>query len=150
MKYAVKIKKDSYILQFLAFSFSALWILEKNILLQILIIKKKKYYIKDIIKGKNTLIKIDNSIEDFDINEDEYVIFKEINGLPQFSNGKKRKIKNCDINSFEIEEDSSNYNDYKDGGIVEEVKENILIHNKSFKEILNLPDICEENNPKIK
>ena len=112
--------------------------------------EKKKYYIKDIIKGKNTLILIDNSIEDFDINEDEYVIFKEINGLSQLSNGKKRKIKNCELNSFEIEEDSSNYNDYIDGGIVEEVKENILIHNKSFKEMLNLPDICEENNPKIK
>ena len=35
------------------------------------------------------------------------------------------------------------YNNYIDGGIVEEVKENILIHNKSFKGIINLPDICE-------
>lgn len=111
--------------------------------------EKKKYFIKDIIKGKKTVIIVDNSLENFNINEDEFVIFKEINGLTQFSNEKKR-IKNCEKNSFEIEEDSTNYNDYIDGGIVEEVKENIYIHNKTFKEILELPEICEENNPKNK
>ena len=42
------------------------------------------------------------------------------------------------------------YNNYIDGGIIEEVKENILIQNKSFKEILNLPDIFQEKNNKIK
>lgn len=33
--------------------------------------KEKIYYIKDIIKWRNTIIKIDNELEDFMLNDNE-------------------------------------------------------------------------------
>ena len=110
----------------------------------------KKYFIKDITKGKITTIAIDNEFEDFALNEDDYVIFKEIKGINQLLDGKKRKVKNCEDNKFEIEEDSSNYEDYIRGGIVEEVVENIIINNKQFEEMINCPEQCESINQKNK
>lgn len=107
----------------------------------------KKYFIKDIIKGKNTIIKIDNEFDNLELNEDEFVIFKEIKGMTQLLDGKKRKIKKCENDKFEIDDDSSNYEDYIRGGLVEEVVEEIVINNKPFEEMINLPNICENINP---
>ena len=103
----------------------------------------KKYFIKDIIKGKNTKIIIDESLNSFELNDNDYILFKEIDGCTELLNGSKRKIKNCEENSFEIDEDSTNYEDYMGGGIIEEVRENIFIYNKPIKDMINLPDICE-------
>jgi ubiquitin-activating enzyme E1 len=110
----------------------------------------RKYFIKDIEKGKNTIITIDNEFEDFALNEDDFVIFKEIKGISQLLDGKKRKVKNCEDNKFEIEEDSSNYEDYIQGGVVEEIVENIIINNKSIEEMLNFPEQCESINQRNK
>ena len=103
----------------------------------------RKYFIKDIIRGKNTIITIDNEFDNFDLNEDEYVIFKQIKGMKQLMDGKKRKIKNCQDDKFEIDEDSSNYEDYIQGGIVEEIVESIKINNQLFENLLHLPEQCE-------
>ena len=103
----------------------------------------KKYFIKDIQKGKNTIITIDNEFDNFDMFEDDYVLLKEIQGISQLSDGKKRKIKNCSDEKFEIDEDSSNYEDYIRGGIAEQVLENKVINYKPFEEMLNLPNQCE-------
>ena len=108
----------------------------------------KKYYIKEIVKGKNTTILIDNTIENFELYENEYIEFKEINGMPELLNGIKRKIQNSQNDSFQIDEDSSNYKDYIGGGFVQEVKEKIFFHNKTIKEMINYPDICELTNSK--
>ena len=110
----------------------------------------RKYFIKDITKGKNTIITIDNEFDDFALNENDLVIFKEIKGINQLLDGKKRKVKNCESNKFEIEEDSSNYEDYIQGGVVEEIVENIIINNKLFEEMLNFPEQCESVNQKNK
>jgi ubiquitin-activating enzyme E1 len=110
----------------------------------------RKYFIKNIKKGKNTIIIIDNEFDDFALNEDDYVIFKEIKGINQLLDGKKRKVKNCEDNKFEIEEDSSNYEDYIRGGVVEEIVENIIIKNKQIEEMLNFPEQCENVNQKNK
>ena len=99
----------------------------------------RKYYIKDIKKGKSILIIIDNEFDNFQLNEDDFIIFKDIKGISQLLDGKKRKIKNCEDNKFEIDEDSSNYEDYIRGGVVEEITEKITINDKKFEEILELP-----------
>ena len=103
----------------------------------------RKYFIKDIKKGKNTIITIDNEFDNFDLNEDEYVILKKIMGMSQLMDGKKRKILNCKEDRFEIDEDSTNYEDYMQGGIVEEILENTTINNKQFEEMLKFPQQCE-------
>ena len=105
----------------------------------------KKYFIKDIIKGKKTVITIDNELENFELYEDEYIKFKDIKGMKQLLDGNKRKILNSKIDKFEIDEDSSNYDEYIEGGIVEEVRENIYIKNKRFEEMINFPMLCEKN-----
>ncbi len=108
----------------------------------------RKYFIKDITKGESTIITIDNEFDDFDLNEDEYIIIKDIKGMKQLLDGKKRKIKNPEEDKFEIDEDSTNYEDYIRGGVVEEIVENINIKNKKLEEMLNFPEQCEYVNQK--
>ena len=103
----------------------------------------KKYFIQDIIKGKTTTIIIDNEFDDFDLNESQEIIFKDIKGISQLLDGKKRIIKESWLDKFEIDEDSSNYEDYIRGGEVEEIVENEIINYKRFKEMLYLPNQCE-------
>ena len=103
----------------------------------------RKYFIKDITKGQNTIITIDNEFDNFDLNENDYIMLKEIKGMSQLLDGKKRKIKNCRQDKFEIEEDSTNYEDYIRGGLVEEIVENEIVNYKRFEEMLNLPNQCE-------
>ena len=52
------------------------------------------------------------------MNEDDFIIFKEINRMKQLLNGTKKQIKNLNNNVFEIEEDSKNYEDYIQGDLV--------------------------------
>ena len=105
----------------------------------------ERYYIKNICKGKITKIIIDNSNkENFILNPNDYVIFKDIKGFSQLINGVKRKIISVSNNSLEIDENSINYDDYIEGGVVEEVKEQIIIHNKTIKCLIDEPFKCEE------
>lgn len=67
--------------------------------------------------------------------------------MKQLLDGQKRKILNIEENKFQIEEDSSNYEDYIQGGIVEEIVNDILIHNKDFENMLYLPNQGENINP---
>jgi len=107
----------------------------------------KKYFIKDITKGKNTKITIDNQFDTLELNEEDEVISKDIKGMKQLLDGKKRKITKIESNIFEIEDDSTNYDDYIQGGVVEEVVEDIHIQNNKFDEMLYLPTEGEEINP---
>lgn len=106
----------------------------------------ERYYIKNIIKGKKTKIILDDSQkENFKLNMNDYVILKEIKGILQLLRNPKKKIISSDNKSFEIEEDSSLYDDYIEGGMVEEIKEPELVHNKPIKQMINDPTKCEEN-----
>ena len=107
----------------------------------------KKYFIKDITKGKNTKITIDNQFDTLELNEGDEVILKDIKGMKQLLDGKKRKITKIESNIFEIEDDSTNYDDYIQGGVVEEVVEDIYIQNNKFDEMLYLPTEGEDINP---
>ena len=106
----------------------------------------ERYYIKNIIKGKKTKIILDDSQKDnFKLNINDCVILKEIKGISQLSINSKKKIINNDNISFEIDEDSSSYDDYIEGGIVEEIKEPELVYNKPIKNMVKEPIKCEEN-----
>lgn len=105
--------------------------------------EKKKFFIKNINVGEKTKIFIDNSLESFSLSMDSYIIFKDIKGIPQLMDGKKRKISLRKNNYFEIEENSSNYGKYLGDGIVEEFKEPIFISFKSLKEMLYKPKFCD-------
>ena len=109
--------------------------------------ESKKYFIKNISKGKNTEITIDNEFDNLELNDGDFVIFKDIKGMKQLMDGQKRKISNVEENKFQIEEDSSNYEDYIQGGIVEEIVNDIFIHNKDFEHMLYLPNQGENINP---
>ena len=110
----------------------------------------KKYFIKDIKKGKTTLISIDNEFDNFELNEGDYVLFKDIKGMKELLDNQKRKISKVIDNNFEIKEDSTNYDDYLQSGIVEEVVDDVLINNKEIEQMLYLPCNGENINPRDK
>lgn len=110
----------------------------------------KKYFIKDIKKGKTTLISIDNEFDNLELNEGDYVLFKDIKGMKQLLDNKKRKILKIADNNFEIDEDSTNYDNYLQSGIVEEIVDDISINNKDFQQMLYMPCNGENINPRDK
>lgn len=105
--------------------------------------EKKKYFIKNIIKGEKTKIIIDNGLENFSLSINNHVIFKEIKGITELMDGKKRKIALSNKNYFEIKENSLKYEDYIEGGIVEEARDPMKLYYKSLKEMLISPKFCE-------
>ena len=104
---------------------------------------KKRYFIKDINVGSKTRIIIDNSLDNFSLSVNSYIILKEIKGISQLMDCKKRKISSKKSNYFEIEENSLGYDKYLGGGIVEEFREPIFMSYKSLKEMLYKPKFCE-------
>ena len=104
---------------------------------------KKKFFIKNIKCGEKTKIIIDNGLENFNIRKNSYIIFKEIKGIPQLMDGKKRKISLSKRDYFEIEENSLEYDKYIEGGIVEEFREPISMSYKPLKKMLYEPKFCE-------
>ena len=105
--------------------------------------EKKKFYIKNINVGEKTKITIDNGAENFNLPINSYVILKNIKGIPQLMDGRKRKISFIKNNYFEIDENSSNYDKYEGDGIVEEFNEPININYKSLNEMIYKPKFCE-------
>jgi ubiquitin-activating enzyme E1 len=104
---------------------------------------KKKFFIKDIKVGEKTRIYIDNELENFNLYANSYIIFKEIKGMSQLMNGKKRKIYLSNKNYFEIEENSLKYDKYLGDGIVEEFREPIFMSYKPLSKMLYKPKFCE-------
>ena len=104
-----------------------------------------QYFIKNIIKGEKTKIIIDtNQTQNLDLDVDSYVIFKEVEGMPNLTDGQKRKIISSTNKEFEIDENSLNYDDYIQGGIIEEVIIPEYINYKSIDIMLNEPNVCED------
>ena len=77
------------------------------------------YNIKNITKEKNGLITIDseNGNNNFKIGEGGYIIFSDIKGMTEL-NGKIFEVQYINNSSFKIKEDTSNFNDYTEGGKV--------------------------------
>lgn len=107
--------------------------------------ERKIYYIKNI--DKSGVINIDQRNGDiFSLSTGCFVKFREVEGINELNDGKPRKIKFISKNSFTLE-DKFPYENYKYGGIAEEV---ILPQKKQYK---NLKDCFYvpylENEPEV-
>ena len=83
------------------------------------------YNLSNIIKNDNKYeIYIDLPFgESFDLNDGNYIIFKNIKGLEELNDEKPKKIPNLSNNFFTIENNNlKNNNQYINGGIIEEYK----------------------------
>lgn len=105
--------------------------------------ERKKFFIKNINVGEKTRIIIDNGLENFNLSVNSYIIFREIKGMSQLMDGKKRKISLSKKNYFEIDENSSEYDKYLGDGIVEEFRQPIFMSYKPLKKMLYKPEFCE-------
>ena len=102
--------------------------------------KEITYYpINNIQKGKKTLITIEKSEEGFPVlNDDSTIKLTRINGMTEL-NSNSYKVNQISSYEFELEVDSTNFNDYINGGYLEEVIIPIEIENKSFNDTLLNP-----------
>ena len=102
----------------------------------------KSYVIQNITNEKQGLITIDDSVgwnSKFTLNDEEMVIFTDIKGMEELNDGKPRKIIKKDDKSFYIEEDTSHYGKYLNGGYVKQYKKPIIKNYKSLKERIKIP-----------
>ncbi len=105
----------------------------------------KFYPINNITKGKKTLISIDINIEGApNLELDSLVKLSKIQGMNELNSDKPYKVKSISPSQFEIDIDSTNFNDYLYGGFIEEIISPISINNKQFNEILLNPMIGKE------
>ena len=99
----------------------------------------KKFLIKNITKSEKCLISIDpSSIQTTSLKNGEFIKINEIEGMTEL-NGKIRKIELKSLTEFYIEDNSSNYNEYIKGGILEEFKIETKINFLKFKDCLIEP-----------
>lgn len=110
----------------------------------------QKYYIKSIEKGEKTKIYIDNTLENFSLYRGDTVKISEIKGMTQLLKNPFKIIIQKNYNSFEIDENSLNYDDYIEGGIVDEIRTSKKYIFKSLKESLTESFKFELNNSKSK
>lgn len=62
----------------------------------------RNYFIKDITKVKTSIITIDDEFDNFELNENLYIIFKDIKGINQLLDGKKRQIKKVGLINLKL------------------------------------------------
>ena len=88
----------------------------------------KTFLVQSITKGKNGIVTIDNiqGTNNLNIGDGDYVRFKDVEGMTELNDEKKDfKIKMIDYKSFKIG-DTSSFGEYKNGGIVFQVKKPII------------------------
>ena len=105
----------------------------------------KSYYVKNIAKDKEGLVTIDNieNTERLDLGDGNFVKFKNVEGMTEL-NDKEFKIMVEDAESFKIG-DTSNFGEYKKGGIIYEIRKPI---NMSFDDYKTRSEIIRGENNK--
>jgi ubiquitin-activating enzyme E1 len=108
----------------------------------------KTYLCKTIYKENPGVVMIDDSIGTgkLTLQDDDYVTFREVEGMVELNDKKPRKIKYIGPVEFTIE-DTTGYSDYVSGGIIEQVKLPITISFKSFVNSLSDPYNQKVNDP---
>ena len=84
--------------------------------------------IKYISKEKNAIVETDSTYDKKGISPNSYVIFKDVQGMNEI-NGKIIKLRPCEEADCFYIGDTSNYSEYKKGGIIQEIK---IPYKKSF------------------
>lgn len=77
--------------------------------------------------------------ERLEFQDGDLVVFSEVQGMTELTDGKPRKIINARPYSFTLEEDTTNYGAYQKGGIVTQVKQSKVLHFKPLREALSDP-----------
>ena len=109
------------------------------------ICKKEKndtyYPIKNIIKGEETIIQLEKSLEGFpDIIEDDYIKLRDINGINEFNEDKIYKItKRISISEYKININSKNFNDYTYGGFLQVISLPVKMSFQTLEENIKNP-----------
>ena len=104
--------------------------------------KNDTYYpIKNIIKGEETIIQLEKSLEGFpDIIEDDYIKLRDINGINEFNEDKIYKItKRISISEYKININSKNFNDYTYGGFLQVISLPVKMSFQTFEENITNP-----------
>ena len=105
------------------------------------------YNIEYIVKKKEVyeiFLNLDSG-KSIELNDGDYVKFKDIKGLEELNNSEPRMIKIINSNVFTIEKKSDNDQCYISGGIVEEYKIPKEYKFNSFKDRFLIPNQCDEN-----
>ena len=103
---------------------------------------KGKFYISNITKDKNGKMKIDFNQTEKRLNQNGYLIFKQVEGMIELNSSNPRYY---EVNQENEEEfligDTSNYNEYTGGGVVEEFFYPIEMNYKTLEDnIMNPTD----------
>ena len=112
-------------------------------------IEPKRYLCQNISNNINAIITVVDEIDNpFNLETDDYIIFKNVKGMQELNDNKPRKIEVIDNNNFMINEDTRNYSKFEGNGDIYEIKEQIKKKYISFKEFINQPfnKILEEKN----
>lgn len=98
----------------------------------------KEFLINSITKEKNCKVFINTNLSGkLKFTSNDFVSFKEIEGMIELNNCDPRKIR---INGEIIEiGDTSQFSDYKSGGVIYNIKLNKKISFESFKERIEIP-----------
>ena len=98
----------------------------------------KKYFINSITKGNPGIINLIDPIKKFDFKKDDYVIFKEVEGMKELNNTAPIRVKIKDEYNVEIC-DTSNFSDYSFGGVMTKVKKPLILNYESFEKKIEEP-----------
>ena len=102
--------------------------------------EKGKFYISNITKEKNGKMKIDFNQTEKRLDENGYLIFKQVEGMTELNSSKPRYYESNKDNEEEFFiGDTSNYNEYIGGGVVEEFFYSVEMEYKTFEENLMNP-----------
>ena len=108
----------------------------------------KRYHIKTISKDEKCIITLEEEKDGF--GEDDLIIFKAVEGMTELNTLKDpvrilevKKDEN-DKKSFVLDLNTTNFSNYKAGGLIYKYKEPIDKHFKSFKESSNIPFVRKE------
>ena len=97
--------------------------------------EKSKFYISNITKEKNAIMKIDFEKTNKRLNQNGYLIFKQVEGMIELNTNEPRFYEMNENNDEEFFiGNTSNFNDYTGGGIVEEFFYPIEMNYKTFEE----------------
>ena len=100
----------------------------------------QKYLCKNIENSEKGIITIVNEFDaPFNLNDDDYIIFRNIKGMEELNDNKPRKICVIDENRFSIDENTINYRKFEGNGDVYEYKMPFINKYLSFKESIDLP-----------
>ena len=115
---------------------------EKHLILDKTGKEKGKFYISNITNEKKAKMKIDFSQTNQRLNEKGYLIFRQVEGMTEINSSKPRYYEANQENEEEFFiGDTSNFNEYIGGGIVEEYNFPIEMSYKTFEEsLMNPPD----------